>query len=242
MLQSLMDIEHAFYINLAQRQDRKEHCEKQMELIGVKAERFNAIKLNQGALGCSLSHLKCLEDAKSNGCSHVFVCEDDILFLDPVLFKSHMNKFLETRKNDWDVILLAGNVVPPYLTIDDTCIRVKKSQTTTGYIVNGHYIDKLIENIREGIELLMKNPTRQKFYAIDQYWFKLQEKDKWYLITPLTVIQREDYSDIEEKIVNYKKIMTEIDKPWLFKIPVPKIQVNTPKKPDKNVQFSMFHL
>jgi hypothetical protein len=53
------------------------------------------------------------------------------------------------------------------------------------------------------------------YFAIDKYWFCLQQCDKWYLIIPLTVIQRESYSDIEKKITNYKNVMTDIDKKWL---------------------------
>ena len=89
-------------------------------------------------------------------------------------------------------------------------------QTTTGYIVNGHYFDALIKNIKEGLELLIKNPEDHKIYALDKYWFKLQEKDKWFLITPLTVIQREDYSDIEERVTNYQTVMLDLDKKAFF--------------------------
>jgi hypothetical protein len=32
----------------------------------------------------------------------------------------------------------------------------------------------------------------------------------------LTVVQREDYSDIEKKATNYAKVMTDLDKEWLF--------------------------
>jgi hypothetical protein len=63
----------------------------------------------------------------------------------------------------------------------------------------------------------MKEPHNHKFYAIDKYWFRLQEKDNWFLIIPLTVIQREDYSDIEKKPANYKKVMLDLDKEWLTK-------------------------
>jgi GR25 family glycosyltransferase involved in LPS biosynthesis len=63
-MKTISDIKHAFYINLETRPDRKEHIEKQMKLIGIKATRFNAIRLQNGALGCSMSHLKILENAK----------------------------------------------------------------------------------------------------------------------------------------------------------------------------------
>jgi hypothetical protein len=53
------------------------------------------------------------------------------------------------------------------------------------------------------------------FFAIDKYWFCLQQFDNWYLIIPPTIVQREGYSDIEKRVTNYKNMMTDIDKAWL---------------------------
>jgi hypothetical protein len=58
----------------------------------------------------------------------------------------------------------------------------------------------------------MKNPDKPIMYAIDKFWFNLQEIDKWYLIIPLTVTQREDYSDIEKRPTNYTPVMLDLDK------------------------------
>jgi glycosyl transferase family 25 len=215
-MNSITDIEHSFYINLASRPDRKKHVETQLQKIGIKAERFNAIKLENGALGCSMSHLKCLEIAKKNNWSHLMIVEDDILFLNPELFISQLNKFLE-KSQEWDVIIIGGNNVPPYKEVDDTCIKVFSCQTTTGYIVNGHYFNALIENFRNGITNLLKFPHLHVLYAIDKYWFNLQKKDNWFLIIPLTVTQREDYSDIEKKQTNYTRSMTDLDKKELIR-------------------------
>ena len=211
-MNSIEDIKHVFYINLASRPDRKQHVEAQLTSIGITDfKRFNAIKLPNGALGCSLSHLKCLETAKAEGWSHLLIVEDDILFLNPELFKNQLNKFLSTHKS-WDTILVAGNNIPPYQPIDDTCVRVFSCQTTTGYIVQNHYFDTLIENIRIGINKLIGFPDKHVLYAIDKYWFQLQKKDKWYLIIPLSVTQREDYSDIEKRPTNYSRAMLDLDK------------------------------
>jgi hypothetical protein len=44
------------------------------------------------------------------------------------------------------------------------------------------------------------------------YWKRLQREDRWYLITPICVIQRAGYSDIEKQDVNYEKMMTNLVK------------------------------
>jgi glycosyl transferase family 25 len=225
MISNIDDIKHSFYINLEFRTDRKIHVEEQLEIIGIQANRFNAIKLPNGALGCSMSHLKCLEIAKENNWDHILIVEDDIKFLNPELFKEQINKFFNLH-SDWDVVLIAGNNVPPHEIIDDTCVKVTQCQTTTGYIVKSHYYNTLIDNIRNGITNLIKEPRQHVLYAIDKFWFKLQQKDNWYLITPLTVTQREDYSDIEKRSTNYTRAMTDLTKEWLVSQKQQNIRMN----------------
>lgn len=231
-MNSISDIKHAYYINLLSRPDRKQHVESQMKTLGIPIDRFNAVKLPNGALGCSMSHLKCLEMAKKSRWPHLLIVEDDIKFNKPELFKKQLNKFL-SRHQSWDVVLIGGNNVPPYQPIDDTCIRVASCQTTTGYLVNGHYFDTLIDNYRTSIKKLIENPELHVMYAIDKYWFHLQKRDNWYLIIPLSVTQREDYSDIEKRPTNYANVMLDLDKEGFFK---PK-QVD-PYKP----KLDLFHL
>ena len=245
-INTIFDIQHAFYINLASRPDRKQHVEEQLKIIGINAERFNAIKLPNGALGCSMSHLKCIETAKKNNWSHLLIVEDDIKFLVPELFKTQLNTFFTKHMNNWDVVIIGGNNVPPYEKIDDTCVKVSSCQTTTGYLVNGHYFDTLIDNFRTGINKLIKNPELHVQYAIDKYWFHLQKRDNWYLIIPLTVTQREDYSDIEKRPTNYTNVMTDLDKEWIFKkqlvnpIVNPIVKMNTQtKKPSTRINMSI---
>jgi len=215
-MNNIHDIKHTFYINLDTRPDRKQHIEKQLSIIKLKAERFKAIKLTNGALGCSMSHLKILEMAKQNNYDHVLILEDDIQFLEPDIFIKQMNLFLEKHKV-FDVLLIAGNNMPPFNKIDETCVKVTACQTTTGYLVKNHYFDTLICNIREGISKLMKEPNQHKLYALDKYWFHLQRIHCWYLIIPLTVTQREDYSDIEKRATNYSRAMLDLDKQAFIK-------------------------
>jgi glycosyl transferase family 25 len=202
---------NVIYINLASRTDRNTHVQNELKKIGVNnPERFNAIKLEDGALGCSMSHLKCIELAKKNNYEYVFICEDDIEFLNPELFLTQLHSFLNSNIS-WNVVLVAGNNMLPYLPGNDTCIKILNCQTTTGYIVKREYYDTLIDNYKTGIKNLLKEPFNNE-YKIDKYWFKLQRKDNWYLIIPLTVIQREDYSDIEKKVTNFRNYMLDYNK------------------------------
>jgi len=210
---SITDIS-GFYINLNSRVDRKLHVEQQLDLLGIRdnVKRFNAILNINGRIGCSLSHLKCIQMAKEQNMECVLIVEDDISFLLPEEFVENVNKFLSNLKNKWDVLLLAGNNLPPFTTNDEVSIRVSHCQTTTGYIVRQHYYDTLIANIKEGVAKLMKTPEHHYFFAIDKYWIHLQKQHRWMLLVPLIVVQRPDYSDIEKRYTDYQRLMTSVDK------------------------------
>lgn len=220
ILNSITDITNIFYINLESRKDRKLHIESQLKTIGLSNfERFDAIRSTEGRIGCSMSHLKCLQLAKARNYNHVLICEDDTTFLNPQLFTTQLNSFFQNKNlQQWDVVLFSGNVIPPYIPVDNTCIKVKRCMTTTCYLVNNHYFDTLIQNITTGIHHLTREPNKYNYYSIDVYWTSLQWRgDNWYLIIPPTVIQKEDYSDIEKKNTNYANLMLDINKEYFQK-------------------------
>lgn len=209
MLAELDDIQHVFYINLDSRTDRLAHVQTELAKLGFldKATRFPAVSMpNLGAIGCSLSHLKCLQTAKANGWSHVLMLEDDVVFTDVDLLRAQMSTFFLSEA--WDVVLLGGNAQQPYQVMNDAaCVKVNRCFTTTAYLVHGSYLDTLIQNVKEGVTNLIHQKNLKTLYAIDVYWMRLQEKDRWYLITPLTVTQRADYSNIENVHTDYSKFM-----------------------------------
>lgn len=210
-LNTYKDIKNIFYINLDKRTDRREYVEKQLQLLNLNATRFPAILHKIGAIGCTLSHLTLLRYARDNNLDHILILEDDITFLNPSVFLNNLNYFLHNHK-DFDVLLLAGNNMGVYEKIDDSCVKVTHCQTTTAYLVKKHYYDTLIHNFEKGIQLLSLYPNRKHTFAIDEYWCLLQKIHKWYLLTPLTIIQRPDISDIEKCHTNYSSLMLILDK------------------------------
>jgi glycosyl transferase family 25 len=199
------------YINLEYRKDRNESILKELSKINIlNPQRLNAVKTENGAIGCSLSHIKCLEIAIKNDYDYVMICEDDIEILNPTLFMENIHKFLNSPI-EWDVVLIAGNNMIPYYFVTDFCIKIFNCLTTTGYIVKKHYYATLLNNYKEGVKNLMKEQTNAS-YRIDKYWLSLQNKDNWYLVVPPTIIQKEDYSDIEKKVTNFRKYMLDFNK------------------------------
>jgi glycosyl transferase family 25 len=211
MLNNIEDLKHAFYINLIHREDRKEKVIKQFEKLNIPINRFNAIQNNNGAIGCYLSHIKCLMLAKENNWEHILIVEDDIYFLNIEEFKKNLNNFLETQTH-FDVLLISGNNFKPYIQINENSIKITNCQTTTGYIVKNHYYDTLINHLKIGFGHLIKYPSLHRFYAIDIWWKFLQKKDSWFLLIPILVVQEEGYSDIEKKNTNYFSSMIHYNK------------------------------
>ncbi len=199
-------MDHVYYINLKERTDRKKHIEDQLNKLDWKYERFNAIKMKSGRVGCSMSHLKLLKMAKERNLPHIVILEDDIHFTNISKFKSLHKHFIE-KISDFDVYLLAGNLRNPVQKVTSNILKISTSYTTTGYIVKQHYYDIMIENIKEGISNLIKNPSNG-MNAIDVNWIKLQQRDKWFISYPRTVTQlANNYSDIEKRMIDYTHLM-----------------------------------
>ena len=200
-------MEHTLYINLKQRRDRRQQVESQLASIGVIGKRMEAVYCKHGGIGCAMSHIQCIEYAKSQQWTHVFICEDDIEFTNPELLKTQLATFLQSNIA-WDVLLIGANLGPPF-DKESGCLRVFNAQTTTGYIVKRHYYDTLLTSFRESVGKLIDNYRLLSFYAIDIHWKKLQQRDRWYILYPLTVIQTAGYSDIEQKKIDYSARMLE---------------------------------
>ena len=210
-----MEIQHTIYINLEERTDRRVHVEEQLASIGIHDPiRFNAVKMKNGRIGCSMSHLRCLQLAQKNNWNHVLIVEDDITFLDPSMFKKQLSGFFQDEIA-YDVLFLGGNVVPPYKPVNSYCVQVLSCQCAVGYLVNQHYYETLIQNLHEGLTKLMKEPEKHFYYMNDKYWFSLQRRDLWFIIVPLSVIQLPNYSNLEERETDYSRLMLDLDKTYL---------------------------
>jgi glycosyl transferase family 25 len=190
-------VDKVVYINLEKRKDRNAHMIEMTKTFGDKVMRFNAIEDNPGYLGCSQSHIAVLEMAIQNNWRNVLILEDDCQWN---RFKINYQKLEFLAKSYlYDVILLGGSTV--FKHPND---RLISAQTTTAYLVNNHYYKPLLENYREGFQLL-KSTNQHALYALDQYWKNLQSKDVWYVISdPCMVYQIPDYSDIENHFVDYR--------------------------------------
>jgi hypothetical protein len=189
-------VDGIMFINLANRTDRLREITGELEKQGVSSSMIHRIDAVYngicGHLGCSYSHIKALEYAKSRGWKRFIVFEDDFIFKFPRERVLHiLTEFLSKYKDNWDVFMLGLY----YNDVKDTdCPFVKQiiwATTTSGYMVNADYADKLHANFVEGAALCNKEvsnffwkcPGQRKYttdYPVDQYWFPLQKRDRWF--------------------------------------------------------------
>lgn len=188
-------IEHVVYINLAHRTDRKEHIEKQLECFGEKVQRFDAIRDVSGIVGCGKSHIAVLKMAKARGWANVLVIEDDFAWRKTDKGMATLSEFV---RKPFDVILFAGTYVQGLQPNG----RLSACQTTTAYLINGHYYDTLIACWEEALPKLIET-HKPPLYALDIYWHSLMRKDQWFLVTPGLCYQYPNHSDIRHTYMDY---------------------------------------
>jgi glycosyl transferase family 25 len=194
-------IDAILYINLEYRKDRNEHILNEIHKICTddsKIHRIDAIKKDNGALGCGLSHIKALEYAVKNEWKTVLILEDDFT-CKSVQMNDHITLLFEY---DFDVGLLSHNCLKYSNTDNDFVKRVIYSQTASSYIIKKDYIPILLQNMREAMNDMLINGKRHE-NCIDIHWVPLILKDKWYALYPAIGYQYANHSNIENTYVEY---------------------------------------
>jgi GR25 family glycosyltransferase involved in LPS biosynthesis len=206
-----------FYINLEHRIDRKIEIESELKKLKISNYiRFNAIKDENGALGCASSHLKVYEQA--SGLKPLMVLEDDCAFLLP---KSEIENLISLFFNSKADILCLGfnipekpyksilrqfkyNLLKPHLwtLIFGKIRRRTRIQTTSCYIAKPHMIPILISVAKNCVRDL-NNGVPTHIAAIDQAWKILQKKYIFVVPSSRAAIQRNSFSDIENVVKDY---------------------------------------
>ena len=181
-----------YFINLDHRTDRLEQITKELNDMGLKFKRFPAIKTTPGILGCGLSHLAVLKEARDLGLKNVLIFEDDFKFL---IGKEEFHEKIENflRSESFDVVMLAYLVQKsePYVP---GLIKVLNGQTASAYIVNERFYGKIIDLYEEAMPLL-KSTGQHWNYANDAVWKKLQPAADWFAFVPRMGYQRASISD-----------------------------------------------
>lgn len=200
-----------YYINLDHRTDRKEQFLGEMEKLGVASSRIERIsgiyKKEFGILGCGLSHKKALETFYNSGEEVCMIFEDDFQLTLNVDYANFLLRYPFEQKLEFDVIMLAGNIMKDTPTSHQFLRKVLDGQTASAFLITRSFAPKLIEALAESTVLLenwwLTHHEKKHEYCNDIYWKKLQPESNWFIYHPKLGIQRESYSDNELKVTNY---------------------------------------
>lgn len=199
------------YINLENRADRKELLMKELESINTdmsKVQKVNGVFIpKNGHKGCVQSHIIALKLIKMNNWNQTLILEDDAqLNIDPKIFNHNIEKainILDKNDPDWNVIMLATaykNATPIYdldKTHKITLDRLHRATTASAYIIKNSYVDNLLsvfEHCNENMSPNNLSGDNHEYWALDQRWFSLQEKDRWYSFSIDLIKQRDIWS------------------------------------------------
>jgi GR25 family glycosyltransferase involved in LPS biosynthesis len=194
------------YINLNKREDRREKITQELDNFGLTYERFEAIETpGFGILGCGLSHLKVLENARADiTIQNILILEDDFTFLvTKEEFYKEIKSFFELELSKSFDVCFISYAIYGEIELDNGIVnRTLRSGTASGYIVNSRYFDTLIELLRYSTEMLAK--TKEHWhYANDIVWYSLQAKDNWYYFKKRLGKQAADFSDNTGAFADY---------------------------------------
>ena len=140
-------IDRVVYINVVRRADRRAEMEaelKRLEVPPAKIECFSAIEKQPPFLGCHLSHLTVVKQARERKFQHVLIMEDDFSFHpDANLVHSHLQAFLKQYGETYNMVLLASNTFKSE-PCDNLVDYVRDAQTCAGYLISSRFFDSLI--------------------------------------------------------------------------------------------------
>jgi hypothetical protein len=202
-------IDAILYINLEHRRDRNEHCLNEIRKIDpllTKTHRIDAVynKIN-GALGCTLSHIKAINLFLDNPWNTCIILEDDFTFINNNIDYINKSLLYLFNNSDFDILLL-GVGSTNFKTVSTTNIfinKVESSQTTSGYILTKKYANTLLTNFITSSNNMKEFGWDSKWCA-DQYWKQLMPDANWYTLKDRIGYQYGNYSDIENTITDYK--------------------------------------
>mgnify|MGYP001346774047 CR=1 FL=1 len=195
-------IDKILYINLDHRKDRIKQLNGEFNKMNFpknKIQRISAIREKyNGHIGCCKSHIKTMDNIIKNNYKFTMVFEDDFVFaVDKKTLDSRINGFLNKYGDDWDIIQLASVYTNLKDTDTDYIKKVNSASTSSAYIINRHFAETLRNDLKNSLVLMEKdmkefikknnNIPKKKFetpYALDQNWYKLQKKSKWYIFKP----------------------------------------------------------
>jgi hypothetical protein len=192
--------ENIFCINLDRRKDRwisftdeikKNSISNVVRYKAIDGDKiYNPTKMLNGELGILLTHLTLIKECKKRNYENVLIFEDDLVLNDHY---NNLDRYMSLIPNDWDFIYFGGNHVyggKPE-KINDNILKLNYTVALHCVAIKNTMFDIIINKLG-------------KFEKqVDASYADLHKSVNSYGITPNIAIQKEGYSNIQNKTVNY---------------------------------------
>jgi len=198
-----------YCINLDKRPDRWEKVSKIFEKNGIdNVERYSAVDGNtidlstmkynksllSGELGILETHLNLIKEAQEKKYNSILVMEDDVYFTDKF---NEFEEYMSKVPNNWDMLFIGGNHL-----YGDTPVRVNDKIVKINHTVAIHCLA-----IKNTIFDVIIEVAERRMKQIDAYYADLQKGYNSYSFTPNMALQYEDFSDIQNRNINYDNFL-----------------------------------
>lgn len=192
-------------INLDSRRDRFEQFTNEIKKLNLPTwRRISAVDgraefpyLNPffaGSIGCSLSHVHALRQARWGEIEGLLICEDDVEFLAPAeIIEQTLQEFLSNPR--LDVLALYGKARGGSHKVSENLRIVVGLVGTVCYVVKPHMAPIISSLFVDGVNDLRRGRRRGKS---DVLWNRLQKRGYFFAAPTQAVARnREGFSDIE---------------------------------------------
>lgn len=152
----------AVYINLDRRTDRRDSFESQISKLGLSIPRFSAISPDENdsaltdelkkdpfcrfKIGCTLSHIAVIRQAKQTGLNNLLIFEDDCVFI-PEFVRKMAVCVNELRGRQWDLFYMGGEPNVKCLSFSENlrfCPETGGIYGTHAYAINSSFYDRAL--------------------------------------------------------------------------------------------------
>jgi len=144
------------------------------------------LNIRYGQIGCILSHLKAVTEAKESGLEYVLILEDDAVLVEG--FKKKLSAALHELPEDWEALWLNGTETKKGRSFSPYIKTVRAMWGTFGYLLNSSFYDTVIEGLSKEIK------------SADGFYTSIQSKSRVYATKIPLVKHRVGWSDISETV------------------------------------------
>lgn len=193
----------AWYINLDDRTDRKDHMDRELSKYNMETfvQRYSAIKAevktpNQCVIASGTSHRNLIQMAKDRGLESILILEDDIFFKDGTIDMLEQSLKSLAKRDDWDLYYMNANIFDnPIRLVDENLMLIRGCYCVHAYVVHARAYDKVLQYNPEKDIPIDAWLTNQDLLKLGGY--------------PLMVSQIDSVSDNVGGFIGYDQIFTD---------------------------------